>query len=46
MGNYFPSLDKVELDFTDWQLGVGDVIRVSERAFSSLMLGALGFRRS
>lgn len=28
MGNEFPALDKVELDFTDWQLGEGDVIRV------------------
>ncbi|KAL8919941.1 MAG: hypothetical protein Q9208_006509 [Pyrenodesmia sp. 3 TL-2023] len=28
MGNDFPALDKVELDFTDWQLGEGDLIRV------------------
>lgn len=46
MGNDFPALDKVELDFTDWQLGAGDVIRVSERGFSSFALRALGFRRS
>lgn len=28
-GNEFPALDKVELDFTDWQLSEGDAIRVS-----------------
>lgn len=27
--NEFPALDKVELDFTEWQLGEGDAIRVS-----------------
>ncbi|KAI4149118.1 MAG: hypothetical protein L6R39_002607 [Caloplaca ligustica] len=28
MGNDFPALDKIELDFTDWQLGEADAIRV------------------
>ncbi|KAI4096448.1 MAG: hypothetical protein LQ344_000956 [Seirophora lacunosa] len=28
LGNEFPALDKVELDFTDWQLGEADAIRI------------------
>lgn len=39
MGNEFPALDKVELDFTDWQLTETDAIMVSELQRSQICCG-------